>query len=337
MTISTDMLTAFVHVAEQSSVSAAAAELGVGKSVVSKRIASLESTLRTTLFSRSTRRVALTAAGEAYLEFARRALMEVATAEERLRDMRSQLTGLIRLSSSVSWGQRVLSKVLPAFLRQYPGIDVELMLADRLVDVAYERIDLALRWTCSPPAELACEPIAAVDWVLAAAPEYLAGNRAPNEPRDLALHACLGYWRESSDDFWTFAAGDRRVQVHVRSRYRANNAESVVEAALGGLGVALMPGYLCDDALADGRLIRVMPAWMPVTKFGTSIAAIATPERLRLARIQALLRFLRDRLASQAGEGHGSTPASMLPALSADEMAVVMLPAPGVVARARPS
>lgn len=302
MAISTDMLAAFVTVAERYSVSAAAAQLGVGKSVISKRIAQLEAAVKTTLFARSTRRVALTPAGEAYLEFARRALLEVAAAQERLRDMRSDLSGQIRVTASVSWGQRVLAKRLPEFLRLHPAIEVELLLADRMMDIAYERVDIALRWTTTPAADLMVVPVADVAWVVAAAPSYLAAAGTPREPRDLAEHLCMAYWRESSDDAWVFStdAGERRAQVRVRGRYHANDPEAVADAALGGLGIALLPGYLCDDALGDGRLVRVLPAWTPQTKFGTCITAVATPERMRIARNRALLAFLRERLAPGA-------------------------------------
>lgn len=291
------MLAAFVKVAEALSVSAAATELGVGKSVVSKRIAQLEGAVKATLFSRSTRRVALTPAGEAYLDFARRALAEVATAEERLRDLRAELTGRIRLTAPVSWGQRVLARRLPGFLHQHPGIDVELQLADRMVDLAYERIDLALRWSPSTPPELSAVHVARVEWVLAAAPAYLRHRGDPADPGDLAEHHCIGYWRENSDDTWTLAQGTRRERVGVRGRYHVNNPEAVAEAALAGLGVALLPSYLCDDALADGRLVRVLPGWTPETRYGTRITALATPDRMRLARIRTLVEFLRQQLA----------------------------------------
>ncbi len=296
MAISTDMLAAFVKVAEQLSVSGAAIELGVVKSVVSKRIAQLEAAVKATLFSRSTRKVALTPAGEAYLEFARRALSEVATAEERLRDLRAELTGQIRLSASVSWGQRVLAKRLPEFLRLHPAIEIELLLVDRMMDIAYERIDIALRWTASPPPELMAVPVASVEWVVVAAPGYLAGAGLPIEPQDLGLHPCMSYWRESSDDSWVLTGPDRREQVRVRSRFHANNPEAVADAALAGLGIALLPRYLCDEGLADGRLRQLLPAWTPQTKFGTRITAVATPERMRISRNQALLAFLRQQL-----------------------------------------
>lgn len=296
MAISTDMLAAFVKVAERLSVSAAAVDLGVGKSAVSKRVAQLEGAVKVTLFSRSTRKVALTPAGEAYLEFARRALVEVATAEERLRDMRAELTGQIRLTATVSWGQCVLAKRLPEFLRQHPMIEIELLLVDRMMDIAYERVDIALRWTNAPTPDLASVPVASVAWVVAAAPSYLAAAGTPQRPQDLAAHSCMCYWRESSDDAWALTADDRRELVRVRGRYHANNPEAVADAALAGLGIALLPRYLCDDALADGRLVRVLPGWTPDTRFGTRITAVATPERMRFSRNQALLAFLREQL-----------------------------------------
>ena len=298
MAISTDMLAAFVQVADHLSVSAAADDLGVGKSVVSKRVAQLEALLAATLFSRSTRRIALTPAGETYLDFARRALAEVRSGEERLRDQRVDLTGKIRLTAPVSWGQHVLAKCLPEFLQLHPLIEIELLLADRLMDIAHERIDIALRWTTSPSPEMSAVPVASVDWVAVSTRAYLAAAGTPQEPQDLAAHPCMCYWRESSDDVWVFRCGADRQQVHARSRYHANNAEAVADAAIAGLGIALLPRYLCIDALAHGRLVRVLAAWTLDAKFGTRITAVATPERMRSARNQVLLAFLRQRLGS---------------------------------------
>lgn len=306
MGISTDMLAAFVRVAERRGVTAAADDLGVTKSVVSKRVAQLEAEIRATLFSRSTRRVALTPAGEAYLEFARRALVEVAQAEERLRDLRAELSGQIRLTAPVSWGQRVLARQLPAFLQRHPGIEVELLLADRMMDLADERIDLALRWTTHPSPDLVVRPLAGVGWVLVATPAYLAAAGTPTEPAALASHACMCYWRESADDAWRLSDGGRVQPVRVRGRFHANNPEAVAEAALAGLGIAQLPDYLCTEALADGRLQRVLPDWVPVTSFGTRITAVTTPERLRITRNRALLDYLAEALS---GGGAVAEPA----------------------------
>lgn len=296
MAITVDMLSAFVTVAEHTGVSAAAAELGVGKSVVSKRIAQLEAALGATLFSRSTRRVALTPTGEAYLGHARRALAELAEGEEHLLALRTELSGQIRLTASVSWGQRVLARRLPDFLRLHPGIAIELLLSDRIMDLAAERIDISLRWTHQPPTELSVVPISQVDWVIVASPAYLSAAGIPREPQDLRSHHCMGYWRERSDDAWVLICAEQREQVRVQGRYHVNNPEAVAQAALAGLGIALLPRYLCDEELADGRLVQVLAAWTPHTKFGSGIVAVAAPERLRLKRNQALLAFLRLRL-----------------------------------------
>lgn len=300
MPLTNDMLAAFVKVADTHSVSAAALALGVGKGLVSKRIAQLEAAVGATLFARSTRRLALTPAGDAYLVGARGALHELATAQERLRELRVQLSGEIRLTAPVSWGQRVLAKRLPDFLQLHAAIQIDLELSDRLMDVAHERVDIALRWSTATARQgLATVAVAEVSWLMAASPAYLETMGCPQHPADLAGHPCLCYWRESGDDRWLLApaAGGSNCSVQVGSRYHVNNPDAVADAALAGLGIALLPGYLCTGALAEGRLVRVLPEWVPQTKFGHRIMAVAAPERLALARNQALLHFLQHALA----------------------------------------
>ena len=299
MTLSTDMLAAFVQVAEHLSVSAAAQTLGVSKSVVSKRVAQLEQAVRATLFARSTRRVALTPAGEAYLDFARNALRAVADADERLRDLRQELSGQIRITAPVSWGQQVLAPLLPAFLARHPAIEIDLLLGDRLMDIAYERIDLALRMSATGLPDLVATPVARLDWVVCAAPAHLARAGTPQVPADLQTHPCMSYWRERSDNAWVLQDNASGVQqtVWVQGRYHANNPEAVAQAAVAGLGVALLPVYVCAADLAAGRLLRLLQGWTPVTKFGNQITAVAAPDRMRLLRNRALLDHLRQQLA----------------------------------------
>ena len=295
MVISTDLLAAFVEVAQTLNVSRSAESLGVGKSVVSKRVATLESMLGTTLFSRSTRRVALTPAGEAYLEHARRVLSELSAAEERLLAMRSDLSGRVRLTAPVSWGQRVLSRLLPEFLRMHPGIEIELVLADRMMDVAYERMDIALRWSATQAQhDLSATPVARIEWLLAASPQYLAAAGDVQRPEELDQRPCLFYWREPSDDWWTLVAGQDQRRVRVHSRYHVDNPEAVAEACIQGLGVGLLPDFLAADALADGRLQRVLPGWTPHTRFGNLITALVAPERMRLVDAHGAVRRSHD-------------------------------------------
>ncbi len=295
MNISTDMLTAFVTVAERLSVSEAAVQLGVGKSVVSKRLAHLEEAIHATLIARNSRKLGLTPAGQVYLEFARRALGALQGADEGLRSLRDEPTGHIRVTAPVSWGHRALAKAIPDFLAQHPQIEIELILQDRILDMANERIDVALRMSASPPPDFVWIPIARLDWVICASPSYISTAGAPHSPAELAHHPCMNYWSVVSDDAWTLQRGGERETLHVRNRYRANNPEAILDATLAGLGVALLPRYCCEQQLAEGTLLPVLTDWQPITKFGNEIAAVVAPDRVGFSRIQAFLRFLKVR------------------------------------------
>jgi DNA-binding transcriptional LysR family regulator len=170
------------------------------------------------------------------------------------------------------------------------------MLEDRIADVAYERVDIALRFASSHAPDLVSVPMARVDWVVCAAPAYLAAAGAPREPAELEGRPCMCYWRDASDEAWILAAGDRSESVRVRSRFRANNPEAVADAAVAGLGIALLPEYICGPDLAAGRLLRILDGWTPVTRFGNRITAVAAPDRMRISRNRSFLDHLRARL-----------------------------------------
>ena len=298
--ISTDMLAAFLKVAECRSVSQAAVSLDVAKSLVSKRIAQLEERLETTLFSRSTRKVALTPAGETYVDYAKRALAEVSDGMERVRSLRTDLSGNLRLTAPVSWGQRVLAKHLPEFLKMHPSLEIDLMLNDRMMDMATERIDVALRWSSHSHHERHGTPLTEIKWYLTAAPAYIAKYGLPAEPVELNDHACLYYRRDNTDDHWTLQhnlaakqSALRHVEVNVGGRYRVDNPEVVLESATAGMGIALLPDYLCVQAIEKGFLVKVLTHWTPLTKFGTHIVALCPPDRKKISRNQALIDYLQ--------------------------------------------
>ncbi len=296
MNISLDMLEAFIKVVDHLSVSAAATELGVSKGVISKRVVQLEETIKATLLTRSSRKIALTPAGEIYVEYARKALAAVNLAHEGLQTLRSAPSGLIRLTAPISWGQKVLAKLLPEFLQLHPAIEIELLLQDRIMDIAYESIDFALRMTASPALDLVSIPVARLDWVVCAAPSYLAAAGEPKKPADLEKHPCMNYWRVVADDSWQFVCGEKTVTVRVHGRYRANNPEAIADAAVAGMGIAQLPFYVVEQALAAGKLVQILSDWEPVTKYGNRITAVAAPDRIGFSRNQALLVFLKQRL-----------------------------------------
>jgi DNA-binding transcriptional LysR family regulator len=296
MNISTDMLQAFVKVAEYLSVSAAARELGVGKGVISKRLAQLEDSIKATLVSRSSRKLTLTPAGLIYLDCAKTALVAMQQADEGLRNLRDQPTGWIRVTAPVSWGMHALSPLIPEFLASYPAIEIELLLQDKLIDLEQEGIDIGLRMSANPALDLVSISVAKFEWVICAAPAYIAVSGQPHEPADLAHYPCMSYWRVLSDNEWHLSKGNEKLAVKVANRYRANNPEAILNAALAGLGIALLPTYCCAQVLAQGRLVAVLPDWTPITKFGDQITAVIAPDRVGFARNQAFLKFLKSRM-----------------------------------------
>lgn len=296
--LSSDMLMAFAKVAEKRSVSQAALALSVGKSVVSKRVAQLEAHLGITLFSRSTRHIALTAAGEIYLAHAKQALLELSAGEDMLTALRSDLSGRIRVTAPVSWGQRILCKKMPEFLRMHPGIELELVLSDRMMDLAVERMDVAFRWSSvTDSQELFMKPVSSIAWVLVCAPHYIAAHGEPSTPQELENHLCLFYWREPSDDWWVLTSGKQVARVKVSGRYHVDSPDAVLEACLQGLGIALLPDYLCADAMAEQRLLKVLPPWIPQTRFGNQITLMAPPDRMRVRRNKVFIDHVVQALA----------------------------------------
>jgi DNA-binding transcriptional LysR family regulator len=272
----------------------------VAKSLISKRIAQLEERLETTLFSRSTRKIALTPAGETYVDYAKRALAEVSDGMERVRSLRTELSGNLRLTAPVSWGQRVLAKHLPEFLKMHLNLEIDLMLTDRMMDMATERIDVALRWSSHSQHERHGTPLTEIKWFLTAAPAYIAQHGLPAEPAQLNGHACVYYRRDNTDDHWTLQHNQaanpsepHHIEVKVSGRYRVDNPEAVLEAALAGMGIALLPDYLCVLAIEQGSLVKVLTPWTPQTKFGTHIVALCPPDRKKISRNQALIDDLQ--------------------------------------------
>ncbi len=300
MNISTDMLRAFVKVADRLSVSSAAIDLGVGKGVVSKRLAQLEEAVKATLLTRNSRKLALTPAGQVYIEFARRAIDAVQLADEGLRALRSEPTGQIRVTAPVSWGFRALGKAIPDFLARYPEIEIELILQDRMLDIASEKIDIGLRMTAVPAPDLVSIPIAKLNWLICASPQYLATSGEPHSPRDLEHHQCMNYWSAQSDDAWHLRRNEEDLKIRVRNRYRANNPEVIVDAAVEGQGIALLPLYCCREQIADGRLQPILKDWSPLTKFGHQVTAVIAPDRIGFSRNQAFLQFLKEHFGAEA-------------------------------------
>src|SRR5690606_3058666 len=246
----------------------AARRLGISKASVSGRIAELERTAGVPLVRRTTRSVSLTPAGQQLADDTSGAFARIAQSFERVRDLSDTPRGLVRVTAPVALGRQFIAPSLPAFLRQYPEIGLELDLGDRLANLPHEGFDLAVRHTQAPPETHIAWKLRSTRSLLVASADYLRRHGKPAHPQDLAAHACLLYPRSSAGQGWTFertsARKPERVVVTVNGPLRANNSEVLREAVLGGLGIALLPDFSASEHLGPRQLVEVLPDWRPL-------------------------------------------------------------------------
>jgi DNA-binding transcriptional LysR family regulator len=292
-------LAIFAKVAELRSFAGAAAELGLSKATVSKAVGRIETRLGSRLFNRTSRRLALTDAGRHLAVPAARILAEGEAAESEARAQSSTPRGLVRLAVPMSFGLREVAPALPDFFSACPDVSVDLHLSDEVIDVIGGGFDAALRIAALPDSSLIARRLAVVPRLLVATPDYLARHGRPKHPRDLAAHACLGYAYLPTREAWRFvnAAGEE-VAVRTDGPLRANNADALMPALLAGQGLAIQPEFMIRDAIADGRLVALLPDWhLPEI----SLHLVTPPGGPRPARIEALVEFLVKRF-SRSGE-----------------------------------
>jgi DNA-binding transcriptional LysR family regulator len=294
MSLFDDMMV-FVRAVDAESFSGAAQRLGLAKSVVSRRMASLEGRLGTSLFHRTTRRLSLTETGQAYYERARRILADVAEAEEVARRLQSELRGKLKVAAPMSFGLIHLSPAVAEFLVAHPQLEIELDLNDRRVDLVSEGHDLAVRIGKLPDSSLIARRLAPCRHVVCASPAYLQARGEPRSPECLEQdrHDCLIYSNRSISEEWRFRIGGEWRSVRVRAkRLGVNNGDVLRDAAIAGLGLVALPTFIVSEALQRGELIPVLRDF---DLDDPSIHAVWPPNRELSAKVRAFVDFLSDR------------------------------------------
>ena len=249
----------FVHVAQSGSLSAAARQMGMTPSAASKQVAKLEDRLGVRLLNRTTRRLALTEEGRAYLERARRLLDDLAETEQAVADLGGGARGTLRLDLPTAFGRLFVSPLIPSFLAANPEVRIDVSFNDRFVDLVGEGIDLAVRIGELVDSSLIARRLFANRRVVCATPDYFARHGRPAVPRDLVGHNCIVYTYRATRYEWRFRGpGGREQLVRVAGNYEANNAEAISDALVAGQGVGLQPLWLVGRDLASGRLEEVL-------------------------------------------------------------------------------
>jgi DNA-binding transcriptional LysR family regulator len=258
---------------------------------MSQRIAELERAARVTLVQRTTRSVRLTEAGQRLVDDTRASFAQIAQSFAQVQDLADQPSGLLRVTAPVAFARQQLMPLLAEFLKNHPDVRLELDLSDRLTTLATEGFDLAIRHTARPPDTHVAWALCRTETVLVATRAYLRRRGEPQSPADLHAHNCLHYPRSQDTPAWTFEPRDpnklsdepndgqerlvqERVTVPVSGNFAANNSEALREAALTGAGIALMPDFSAQEALRQGKLVPVLPAWRSVGAFAEEIYAI---------------------------------------------------------------
>lgn len=281
----------FAKVIEARGITAAAIELGLSAPTVSKALTRLEQRLGSRLFNRTSRRLVLTDAGHELAGRAARLLADAEAAESALVAQSSTPRGLVRLAAPMSFGTRQVAPILPEFLAQHPDISIDLHLGDALVDVIGDGFDIALRIGALPDSSLLARRLAAMPGVVVAAPAYLDKRGRPEHPSELSGHDCFAYAYSRTRDAWQFfdAAGEQ-VTVRTTGPMQVNNGDAVLPALVAGLGVSGLPEFIARDAVADGRLERILPGWQ--MSRSSSLYLLTPPNGPRPVRIQLLVDHL---------------------------------------------
>jgi DNA-binding transcriptional LysR family regulator len=262
---------------------------------LSRRMASLEGRLGTSLFHRTTRRLSLTETGHAYYERARRILADVAEAEDVARRLQSELRGKLKVAAPMSFGSMHLSPAIAGFLVAHPQLEIELDLNDRHVDLVSEGHDLAIRIGKLPDSSLIARRLAPCRHIVCASPAYLQARGEPRSPECLEgeRHDCLVYSNRTISEEWRFRIGGEWHSARVSAkRLGVNNGDVLRDAAIAGLGLVALPTFIVSAAVQRGEL---KPVLCDFELDDPSIHAVWPPNRALSAKVRAFVDFLSDR------------------------------------------
>ena len=293
---STEM-NAFVRVAERGSFAAAAIDLGLTPSALSKLVTRIEDRLGVRLLTRTTRKLALTAEGELFVARSRDILASIEAAEAEVSAASARPRGRLRISVGTAVAKQILGPALPVFLARYPDISVELHVSDRQIDLVAEQVDVALRSGGLGDSTLVARKVAEARRVICASPRYLERRGAPRVPADLLQHNCLTLpgpaWAQ-----WPFHTHEGINRLAVSGSLTSDNADLLLDMAVAGLGIARLADFMVARAMQQGALVPLLADSHVPESF--PIHALTVPGRHRAPRIRAFVDFIAEQFGRAA-------------------------------------
>ncbi len=280
---------AFVQVFDSGGFSAAARQHGRSKALLSKYVTDLEDYLGVRLMNRTTRKLSLTEAGEAYYREVSQLLQQLDELDQSVSEQTTEPRGLLRISAARNFGETTLAPAIFAFIHKFPDVSIDLRLEDRYVDLVEEGIDVALRISNLVDSSLIARKIADMRLACVASPEFIARHGRPATPEALRHTPCIVDVNLQGQANWRFLDGDKTLSVHVTGPIRLNSPLAARTAAEAGLGVALLPSYLADAGLARGTLVSLLEEWLPT---GQTLQAVYPHRRHLAGKVRALIDHL---------------------------------------------
>jgi DNA-binding transcriptional LysR family regulator len=280
--------------------------MNMAQPTVTKHVAELERVLNTRLFNRNTRNVTPTEAGLLYYEKCRGALHELDDAADLVRGGKTEVGGLLRVSTSIAFGRRVLTPLILDFMAQHPNLRVDFSCDDRYVDLVSQGIDCAVRLGRLSDSSYGARFLGVNPWVMVATPGYLRKAGQPATPHELAQHDCLVYSTVAGADTWRLTGKDgTTTAVSVNGRMRSNNLTSLLEAVRAGLGIAILPYYVADEALEAGAVRQVLAEYdLPAQ----DIHMVLPSPKLVPRKVATFASFLQRRLQDRWWRDLGRAP-----------------------------
>lgn len=287
----------FLAVAQQGGFAAAARFLNLTPTIVTRQIADLEDRLGVQLFLRTTRKVSLTDAGRLYREQVGPIVDALEDADAMVRERHVGLSGPLSVSAPLSFGMRFLPQIMAQFRILHPAVQVNLQLSDRMVDIAAEGYDMALRIS-GPPTDQSTiwRKICPVPRMLVAAPGYIAQYGAPSDPDALRDHNCLHYGGRTGRTVWTLSREAADVQIPLTTCLTCNNGETLARLSELGEGITLLPRFLVEEGLESGALVPVLAGWQPPPIW---LTVTYPPYEALPAKVAAFTRFIEAALIEQ--------------------------------------
>ena len=295
---------AFVRSVELGGFSAAARDLDLTPSALSKLVTRLEDRLGVRLMNRSTRKLALTAEGDAYFSSARRILNDIEEAEDEVTRFSKSPKGLLRVNAGVAFGLHQLAPALPRFLERYPDIEIEINITDRVIDLLEEGADIAIRSGVLRDSSLTARKICDLQRVICASPAYLKKHGTPRKPQDLLNHNCISISAAPQLRRWPFATSTGIESIEVRGNVTANNAETLLQLAASGVGIIRLADVIVSDGMRAGWLTPIL---IDVhQREPLPLSAVYSPGKHKSPRVAVFVNFLVETFASapwQRGPG----------------------------------